>query len=185
MEAMAADGVTTPTMQDIAWITSRTDAWARTSRDAAVAADDLVTFDAGVIAGGYVGELGRTHSVGGVSAVAGTLLGRWDELWDRLLAACTAGAAATDLLDVYDKCRLPAPPMPVARGLGHGNDLPLVTHALPRTTAGQTLEAGMVLALTGFVWQEGTGAVYGQEPVLITDAGPTLLSASAFRDSRS
>jgi hypothetical protein len=43
----------------------------------------------------------------------------------------------------------------------------------------------MVLALTAYVWQEGLGAVYGQEPVLITDTGPMLLSAEPFRDARS
>jgi Xaa-Pro dipeptidase len=35
----------------------------------------------------------------------------------------------------------------------------------------------MVLALTAYVWQEGVGGIYGQEPVLITDSGPSLLSA--------
>ena len=39
--------------------------------------------------------------------------------------------------------------MPVARGLGLGFDLPLVTRALPRTAGEQYVEAGMVLALTG------------------------------------
>ena len=58
--------------------------------------------------------------------------------------------------------------MPVARGLGLGFDLPLVTHALPRTAGEQHVEAGMVLALTAYVWKEGRGAVYGQEPVVIT-----------------
>ena len=48
--------------------------------------------------------------------------------------------------------------MPVARGLGLGFDLPLVTHALPRTAGEQHVEAGMVLALTAYVWKEGVGA---------------------------
>lgn len=185
MEAMAAQGVTTPTTQDVAWITSPNDAWSRTSRDTAVTASDLVVFDAGVMAGGYVGELARTRSVDVAATTSSELRRRWDELWDRLLAACRPGAPATDLLDVYDACGVPAPPMPVARGLGHGNDLPLVSHELPGTAAAQTLEAGMVLALTGFVWEEGIGAVCGQEPVLITDSGPTLLSTEPFRDMRS
>jgi Xaa-Pro dipeptidase len=71
---------------------------------------------------------------------------------------------------------VPAPPMPVARGLGLGYDLPLVTHALPREAAAQRVEAGMVLALTSYVWKEGLGALYGQDPVLIGDSGPELLS---------
>ena len=70
--------------------------------------------------------------------------------------------------------------MPVARGLGLGFDLPLVTPALPRTAGEQAFEAGMVLALTGYVWKEGAGAVYVQEPVVITASGPELLSTTPF-----
>jgi Xaa-Pro aminopeptidase len=184
MEAMAEAGITTPTSQDVAWVTSRDLAWGRGTRNAAVAAGDLVAFDAGLLCDGYYGEIGRTMSLG--AGDAGTALKRrWDELWDRLLTACRAGAAATDLLDAYDAAGLPAPPIPVARGLGLGNDLPLVTRALPRTSAEQRLEAGMVLALTAYLWQEGVGAIYGQEPVAIAEDGPTLLSTHPFRDSRS
>ena len=43
----------------------------------------------------------------------------------------------------------------------------------------------MVLALTAYVWQEGVGAVYGQEPIVVTDAGPEPLSSNPFRDARS
>lgn len=181
MEAMAATGVTTPTTQDVAWITSRDHPWRRSSRDAPVAAGDLVALDAGVLSGGYVGELGRTSSVDGVAVAGAPLLARFDELAERLLAACTVGAPATVLLDAYDAAGVAPPPMPVARGLGLGDDLPLVTHALPRLAAEQRLEAGMVLALTTFVWQEGLGALYGQEPVVLTPAGPELLSENPFR----
>src|SRR3954453_1557451 len=64
MEAMATAGVTTPSTQDIAWITSKAHPWRRADRDAAVAPGDLVAFEAGVIRGGYVGEVGRTRLVG-------------------------------------------------------------------------------------------------------------------------
>jgi Xaa-Pro aminopeptidase len=75
--------------------------------------------------------------------------------------------------------------MPVARGLGLGFDLPLVTHDLPGEAAEQYGEAGMVLALSAYVWKEGIGAVYGQEPVVLTETGPELLSTTPFRDARS
>jgi Xaa-Pro aminopeptidase len=176
MEEMAAAGVTTPTTQDVAWITSRDEAWTRANRDVAVAADDLVVFDAGVMSGGYIGEVGCTESIAGVAVVAGDLATQSEELWDRLMAACQPGASATGLLEAYDAAKLPPPPQPVAHGLGHGNDLPLVTHALPRTAAEQVLEPGMVLAVNAYVWQAGVGAVYRQEAVLITDSGPEVLS---------
>ncbi len=118
---------------------------------------DLVAFEAGVLVGGYVGELGRTQVVGD-GPVDLELAGRCNELWDRLVAACRPGAPLRGLLDAYDVAGVPPPPMPVARGLGLGFDLPLVTHALPREAADQRAEEGMVLALTAFVWKEGVGA---------------------------
>jgi Xaa-Pro aminopeptidase len=185
MEAMATAGVTTPTTQDVAWITSKTSPWSRATRDTAVREGDLIVLDAGVIRNGYIGEVGRTRAVGDITSVAGALLARWDELWDRLLSACRPGTRTTALLAAYQSAGLPAPPFPVARGLGLGNDLPLVSAELPRTAAEQRLESGMVLALTAYVWQEGVGGVYGQEPIVITDAGPDLLSAHPFREARS
>jgi Xaa-Pro dipeptidase len=177
MEAMASAGVTTPATQDVAWITSRRHPWHRASRDTPVVRGDLVAFEAGVILAGYVGELGRTHCVGDC-AIDNRLFQCWNEVWDRLLAACRIGAPLTDLLDVYDAAGIPPPPMPVARGLGLGFDLPLVTHALPGTAAEHHLEAGMVLTLTAYVWKEGIGALYRQEPLVVTTTGPELLSTT-------
>lgn len=181
MEAMAEAGVTTPTTQDVAWITGRDRHWAQASRDAPVAVGDLVAFDAGLMADGYVGELGRTMSIGGLPPSARKLRQQWDELWDRLLEACRDGAPASGLLDAYDASGATAPPVPVARGLGLGNDLPFVTGALRRTAADQKLEAGMVVALTAYVWEQGVGGIYGQEPVVITEDGPELLSSAPYR----
>ena len=36
----------------------------------------------------------------------------------------------------------------------------------------------MVLAVTGYVWQSGVGAVFGREAVLITPDGPEVLTSS-------
>jgi Xaa-Pro aminopeptidase len=180
MEAMARAGVTTPSTQDVAWITSRQHPWRRAGRDVPVANGDLVAFDAGVVAGGYVGEFGWTHVVGGSTAATRPLIRRWQELYDRLLAACQVGEPCSDLLEAYHEARVPLPPMPVGRGLGLGFDVPLVTHALPQTAAEERFEDGMVLALTAFVWEEGVGAVYGQEPVVVRLAGPQLLSAQSI-----
>ena len=40
------------------------------------------------------------------------------------------------------------------------------------------LEAGMVLAITGYVWQEGLGTVFRRDIVQITDDGVEVLSNS-------
>ncbi len=96
----------------------------------------------------------------------------------RLLAACRPGAPASDLLDGYTGAGEPLPPMPVARGLGLGFDPPVVTGGLPRTARDERIEAGMVLALTGYVWEAGTGAAFRRDTVLVTSDGPELLTSA-------
>ncbi|WP_205874763.1 M24 family metallopeptidase [Mycobacterium camsae] len=179
LEAVAAGGVSTPSNQDVAWVTSREHPWRRATGDGHVQSGDLVALSAGVLAGGYIGEVGRTWPVGDVTGAAG-LFGRWDRLWDMLIAVCQPGAGAGELLAAYAAAGEPAPPMPVARGLGMGFDPPVISARLPRTADSERLEAGMVLAVTGYVWEQGLGAVFGREAVLITADGPEVLTASAF-----
>jgi Xaa-Pro dipeptidase len=38
----------------------------------------------------------------------------------------------------------------------------------------------MVLAVTGYVWEEGVGAVFGREAVLIAPDGAEVLTSSPF-----
>jgi Xaa-Pro dipeptidase len=177
LEAMAAGGVSTPATQDAAWVTSREHPWRRASDDGIVRGGDLVAFSAGVLDGGYTGEVGRTWPVGELNGAA-DLYRRWDALWDRLYQACQPGAPAIDLLTAYQTAGEELPPMPIARGLGLGFDPPVVSQHLPATAAEERLEPGMVLAVTGYVWQSGVGAVFGREAVLITPDGPEVLTSS-------
>ena len=177
LEAMAAGGVSTPATQDAAWVTSREHPWRRASDDGIVRAGDLVAFSAGVLDGGYTGEVGRTWPVDEVNGTS-DLYRRWDALWDRLYEACQPGAPAIDLLAAYQAAGEELPPMPIARGLGLGFDPPVVSQHLPATAAAEQLEPGMVLAVTGYVWQSGVGAVFGREAVLITPDGPEVLTSS-------
>ena len=179
LEAQAAAGVSTPATQDGAWVTSRAHPWRRARSDGRVERGDLVAFAAGVLADGYVGEVGWTRSVGD----AGTsnteqLYERWNTLWDKLAAACSPGRPASDLLTAYEEAGEPLPPMPVAHGLGLGFDPPVVTPQLRATATEEILEPGMVLSVTGYVWQEGVGAVFGRGAVLITADGPEVLTSS-------
>jgi Xaa-Pro aminopeptidase len=184
LEALAAGGVSTPSNQDVAWVTSREHPWriSRGGRDGHVHAGDLVAFSSGVLAGGYSGEVGRTWLAGNVDGGpdVAALYRRWDRLWDKLIAACRSGTSAGELLAAYQTAGEPAPPMPVARGLGMGFDPPVVSKHLPATAAGERLEPGMVLAVTGYVWEQGVGAVFGREAVLITADEPEVLTASPF-----
>ena len=177
LEALAAGGVSTPSNQDVAWVTSRDHPWRRASSDGRVRSGDLVAFSAGVLAGGYIGEVGRTWPAGGTEA-AGPLYKRWDALWSKLIAVCRPGVGAGALLAAYQAAGEPAPPMPVARGLGMGFDPPVISSHLPATAADEKLEPGMVLAVTGYVWEQGVGAVFGRQAVLITADGAEVLTSS-------
>jgi Xaa-Pro dipeptidase len=180
LEAAAAGGVTTPAVQDAVWITNREHQWRRVDSDRAVAAGDLVAFTAGVVAHGYIGEVGRTHPVGGdIDEPTKALYARCEALWNRLISACRPGASAGDLLGAYEAAGEPPPPMAVARGLGLGFDPPVVTAGLPATAAKERLEVSGVIALTAYVWEEGVGAVFRRDTVAITDSGPQVLSAGA------
>ena len=176
LEAQAAGGVSTPATQDGAWVTSRDHPWRRAG--GRVQSGDLVAFAAGVLSDGYLGEVGRTWPVGEVDNRASDLFERWNALWDRLAAACRPGHPASGLLTAYEAAGEPLPAMPVAHGLGLGFDPPVVTPHLRATAGEEIFEPGMVLAVTGYVWQEGVGAVFGREAVLVTADGPEVLTTS-------
>jgi Xaa-Pro aminopeptidase len=175
LEAMAAGGVSTSATQDGAWVTSREHRWRQGPRDRLVADGDLVAFASGALADGYVGEVGRTVPVGDISG-ADQLFDRSNTLWDKLVAACKPGAPASDLLAAYEVAGEPLPPMPVAHGLGLGFDPPVVSPDLPATSTEAHLDPGTVLAVTGYVWAQGVGAVYQRDAVLITDDGAEVLT---------
>lgn len=176
MEAMAAGGVSTPATQDAAWVTSREQPWRRAAASE-IRPGALVAFAAGALANGYVAEVGRTLPVGD-TAGARVLFERSNGLYDKMLAACRPGASIRDLLAAYEAAGEPVPPMPVAHGLGLGFDPPVVSETLVAAGEHDVLEAGMVLAITGYVWREGVGAVFRRDTVHITDSGVDVLTTS-------
>ncbi len=183
LEAMATGGVSTPATQDAAWITSREHPWRRADDHNEVCAGDLVAFAAGALADGYVAEVGRTWPAGGAAGrSAAGLFRRSDALFDKMIAACRPGAAASGLLAAYRAAGEPLPPMPVAHGLGLGFDPPVVSEALSAAGEDEPLAAGMVLAVTAYVWEEGVGAVFRRDTVQITDDGARLLTDSPSWD---
>lgn len=178
MGAMAAGGVSTPATQDAAWVTSRERPWRRAG-SGEVRPGDLVAFAAGALADGYVAEVGRTWPAGDtVGGQVRALFGRSNALYDRMLAACRPGASTGDLLAAYRAVDEPVPPMPVVHGLGLGFDPPVVSETLAAAGEWDRLEAGMVLAITGYVWQRGIGAVFRRDTVHITEGGVQVLTAS-------
>jgi Xaa-Pro dipeptidase len=179
LEAMAAGGVSTPATQDAAWVTSREHPWRRAEEHGAVRPGDLVAFAAGALADGYVAEVGRTWPVeDGGDGETRKLFERSNTLYDKMIAACRPGAPTHALLAAYAAAGEPIPPMPVAHGLGLGFDPPVVSEMLWAAGEHDQLEAGMVLAITGYVWQRGIGAVLRRDTVHITDTGAEVLTTS-------
>jgi len=178
LEAMAAGGISTPATQDAAWVTSREQPWQRAQPNGTVRDGDLVALAAGALAGGYVGEVGRTWPTGTATAEMRELYQRSNLLHDKLIAACGPGASTRQLLAAYEAAGEPIPPMPIAHGLGLGFDPPVVSETLSAAGEDDRLDAGMVLAITGYVWQEGVGAVFRRDTVHITDAGAEVLTDS-------
>ncbi|WP_099023783.1 M24 family metallopeptidase [Mycolicibacterium palauense] len=176
LEAEAAGGVSTPATQDAAWVTSKEHPWRRAEGDGRIREGDLVALSAGVLADGYVGEVARTSYVGDPTDAVRALYRRRDDLWDRLLEACRPGKPTSALLDAYQAAGEPLPAMPVAHGLGLGFDPPVVSPNLRTTAEQDILVEGMVLALTGYVWQSGVGAVFTRDAVVVGADGPEVLT---------
>jgi Xaa-Pro dipeptidase len=184
LKAEAAGGVSTPATQDAAWVTSKDHPWRRSDGDGRVREGDLVALSAGVLADGYVGEVARTAYVGPPTDAVRSLYRRRDDLWDRLIDACRAGNPTSALLDAYAAAGEPLPAMPVAHGLGLGFDPPVVSPNLRATAEADIFEEGMVLAVTGYVWQQGVGAVFTRDAVLITAGNAEVLtSATSFSEA--
>jgi Xaa-Pro dipeptidase len=192
VDAMATHGVTTPATQDVVRITTApmaptaptaptTRAARGAGRDGRVQAGDLVAFDAGVVADGYTGEVGRTWPAEPQRAAGSVrdLYDRWERLWERLLHACQPGAAGSDLLEAYEATGEPLPQRPIGRGLGLGFDDPVIVGDLPDTAAHERLDPGVVLLLTGSVTDD-RATVVAHEAVLIAPDGPVVLSGSPF-----
>jgi Xaa-Pro dipeptidase len=175
--AMAAGGVSTPATQDAAWVTSKERPWRRAG-SGEVRPGDLVAFTAGALANGYVAEVGRTWPAGDVDVAARELFARSNTLYENMLAACRPGAPTSDLLAAYEAAGEPIPPMPIAHGLGLGFDPPVVSETLLAAGEHDQLEAGMVVAITGYVWQEGVGAVFRRDTVHITEGGGNVVTDS-------
>ncbi len=178
METMSANGVTTPATQRVAWVSRGPLPSCPTWVEEEVGPDDLVTFDGGVVAGGYMAEIGRTWPADASRRhKAQQLSQKSDDLWGALLTACQPGASCAGLLEAYASVGQAAPPLPIAFGLGLGFDVPVVSAHLPKSAANETFEPGMVLAVSAHV-DDGVRSILRKEIVHIQDAGPTLLSTS-------
>jgi Xaa-Pro dipeptidase len=151
----------------------------RVATDRPIEAGQLVALDAGAFFRGYEGGVGRTL-VAGRDAPAG---GR--ELAERCVAAlhatveaCRAGATGADVVAAWSSSGEPLPPVPLAHGTGLGVEPPVIGDGIG---AGSVLVAGTVLAVTGWVVEEGVGGHLERDLVLVTDGSPEVLTAHIRR----
>ncbi|HMD46258.1 MAG TPA: M24 family metallopeptidase [Acidimicrobiales bacterium] len=148
----------------------------------------LVTGQVGGLYMGYEGLVARTWICPTASGDAAPtpdqqrLHRRWLGLSERLEAACRPGAAAGGLLGAYQAAGEPVPAnVLVAQGVGLGMERPLVgTQVPPDAGATTTLEPGMVLYVTAAVTDRRVGTELAGQTVLVTDAGPQVLSRHSF-----
>lgn len=142
-------------------------------------AGELVVLRAGVVLAGYEGTLARTVSRDpSVASTSDERTERAVVLFEALVAACRAGAAASGLLDAYRRSGEELPTGPIARGVGLGSEPPLVGAA--HACVDEPLDEGMVLSLRAAIVSQGSVAYEIEEPVRVgTRAGGRLLSPAS------
>ena len=89
---------------------------------------------------------------------------------------CRPEKTAADLRRAFQKTEL-LPETPIAHGAGLGFEPPMVGIDLGvEVDEASVLQAGMVLVLQPYVWEEGVGGFWAKETVLITAQGHERLT---------
>lgn len=175
--ALAALGVPTPPSEGVVCATPRQGPVRRRrlASDRPIGPGELVAFNPGAFYAGYEASLARTWVAGDVSPTRTQkhVARRCRSVLDAVVSACRAGASGSDLEQAWAASGEPIPPAPFVRGVGLGAEPPLIGAGLGATSR---LQAGMVLAVEAWVGAEGAGGVLEQDLVLVTDAGPEVLT---------
>ena len=184
LQAIAAAGAPTPPTEGVACATPAHGpvALRRIAGRTPIEAGQLVALDPGGFWRGYEGGVGRTRVVGGTpSRRQAALAARCRAGVDAVVAACWPGATGADLLAAWTACGEPLPSEPLAVGVGLGLEPPVVGAGLGVDTA---LAPATVLAVTGWVAEEGVGGVLRRDMVLVTDEEPRLLTGDPAEEGR-
>jgi Xaa-Pro aminopeptidase len=178
LEAIASLGAPTPPTEGVACATPTRGpvALRRIATDDPIEAGQLVTLDPGTFHRGYEGGVGRTR-VAGLPASHGqrVLAARCRTALDAVVVACRAGATGGDLVAAWTSCGETLPAAPLAHGVGLGVEPPIVGAGVG---AASVLAPDTVLAVTGWVAEDGVGGVLERDLVLVTDGDPQVLTAS-------
>jgi Xaa-Pro aminopeptidase len=182
LEAIAAVGAPTPPTEGVACATPIRGpvALRRIAGPVPIVAGQLVALDPGGFWRGYEGGLGRTRVAGGVpSRRQAALAARCRAGVDAVLATCWPGATGADLLAAWGAGGAPPPPEPLAVGVGLGLEPPVVGAGVG---AAAVLAPATVLAVTGWVAEEGVGGVLVRDMVLVTDGEPEVLTGDTTEE---
>jgi Xaa-Pro aminopeptidase len=175
--SLAALGVPTPPSEGVVCATPRQGPVRRRrlAGDRLIGPGELVALNTGAFYAGYEASLARTRVAGKVwpTRIQRDVARRCRSVLDAVVSTCRAGASGADLQRVWDASGEPAPPAPFIRGVGLGTEPPLIGAGLGATFR---LQVGMVLAVEAWVAAEGAGGVLEQDLVLVTDAGPEVLT---------
>jgi Xaa-Pro aminopeptidase len=176
LEAIAARGAPTPPTEGVACATPARGpvTLRRIATDIPVDAGRLVALDPGAFHRGYEGGIGRTRVVGGAATgPQRALAARCRDAVDAVVAACRAGATGADLLAAWAASGEALPAEPLAHGVGLGAEPPVVGAGMG---ASAVLAPGTVLAVTGWVGEEGVGGVLRRDLVHVTAGDPQVLT---------
>jgi Xaa-Pro aminopeptidase len=162
--AVASYGVNHPNWEGIFCVEDG-EPFRQVSSDRVLATGDLVALAGSASYGAYEGVAARTWPCGAPTPAMVDLYGRWRVAMDAMVSACQVGSPLSGLRDAWLSSGEPAPPMPLAQGVGVGIEAPP-----------EGLDAGMVLVLQGYVWEPGVGGHLGHDVVLVGDDGPERLT---------
>ncbi|MDB5096652.1 MAG: Xaa-Pro dipeptidase [Cyanobacteria bacterium RYN_339] len=145
--------------------------------DRLIEAGDLVLIDAGAVVEGYRADMSRT-------VVVGPPTRKQRAVWDAVHAALEAGLArvrpgvAASAVDAACRKALQARGFAAVHDTGHGVGLDL--HEGPRVAGDSedVLAPGMVITVEPGVYEAGWGGVRLEQLVLVTPAGPEVLTTA-------
>ena len=180
--ALAERGVTAPGSEAVACATPRRGPvrLRRVAGDRRVGAGELVALSANALYCGYEGAVARTRVAGteAPTAAQARLVERARAATGAVVAACRPGASGADLLAAWRQTGEGPSPEPVVWGLGLGMEAPVVSAAGPAAPVGAAavVTEGMVLAVQGWVTEEGAGGALHLDVVHVAASGPRVLS---------
>jgi Xaa-Pro dipeptidase len=180
--ALAARGVTAPGSEAVACSAPRRGPvrLRRMAADRRIGEGELVALSANALYCGYEGTVARTRVCGlrPPAPAQARLLERARVATGAVGAACRPGASGADLVAAWQETGEAPSPEPLVWGLGLGVEPPVVS-APGRSgplSAGAAITEGMVLAVQGWVSEEGAGGALQLDVVHVTASGPRVLS---------